>query len=352
MSCIFCKKEFTLCSLPLPENYPYSQTHSGVAYFKGKYYLTTSPFPSIKRNRFVTYVRAFVSKISFGVLGKPIIGELYENPFLYVGINNKDGNPASKFKLMQHRPLQEIPEYYYGLPAFNSDPDIYIEDNNIYVLNRTVYRTKLCPGEVLNKYEIRIHLISGTIDSEKFKFSRDLVLINTEDSFVSPCLSKYLDNYILMYMDTASYLDGLSFNGLYIMKALNIDGFMCTNTKNKVKVIAGSYLPWHMSVFHYQSKMYAIVACVKRGEAKRCWQMLGEFNEDLSELNIYQTPLTDYNSYRGAACVREDGEFVLYTTTVHEKLKGSNSVDGREVIMAHMSFKELIIKLKNNEINE
>ena len=70
--------------------------------------------------------------------------------------------------------------------------------------------------------------------------------------------------------------------------------------------------------------------------------MLGEFNQDLSCLKIYQTPLTDYSSYRGAACVNKNGEFVLYNTTVHEKIAGSKSVDGRDVIMAHMQFDKLL----------
>ena len=104
-----------------------------------------------------------------------------------------------------------------------------------------------------------------------------------------------------------------------------------------------------MSVFQYQNRLYAIIACVKKGEGHRCWQMFGDFDEDLTSLTIYNTPLTDYKSYRGAACVTPEGEFVLYSTTVHEQIKGSKAVDGRDVIMAHMPFKQLLETLRKNE---
>ena len=86
-----------------------------------------------------------------------------------------------------------------------------------------------------------------------------------------------------------------------------------------------------------------------KGIGHRCWQMLGEFDDDLTYLKIYRTPLTDYASYRGAACVTDSGLFVLYSTTVHEKIKGSKSVDGRDVIMAKMPFNELLRMLKERE---
>ena len=74
--------------------------------------------------------------------------------------------------------------------------------------------------------------------------------------------------------------------------------------------------------------------------------MFGEFDESLDNFTIYQKPLTNLNSYRGAACVREDGLFVLYSTTVHEKIKGSKSVDGRDIIMSSMPFNLLISELR------
>ena len=76
--------------------------------------------------------------------------------------------------------------------------------------------------------------------------------------------------------------------------------------------------------------------------------MLGEFADDFSSLRVYKTPLTDYNSYRSSAIVH-DGQFILYNSTVDEKIPGGKSVDGREIIVAEMPFKDVISKLRQYE---
>jgi hypothetical protein len=114
-----------------------------------------------------------------------------------------------------------------------------------------------------------------------------------------------------------------------------------------VEIDVSEFIPWHMSLFSHNDSLYAIVACVKRGTTSRCFQMLGEFSEDLSKLKIFKQPLTDYNSYRGSGYVSTDNIFHLYTTTVHEKIIGGTSIDGREILYAQMPFEDLITKLKN-----
>lgn len=114
--------------------------------------------------------------------------------------------------------------------------------------------------------------------------------------------------------------------------------------KTFINIEKGNYEPWHFSVFDFEDKLYAIIACVRHGEKQRCWQMLGEFDEGLTTLKIYQTPLTDYKSYRGSALVTDYGDFVFYNSVVNEKIKKGKSVDGREVIVASRSFESLIKK--------
>lgn len=345
---IFQKSDFILCGVPVPVGYPQSLTHAGIASYKGHFYLTCSPFPSYRNSRYVSYIREFLKRLSLGRLCNRKAGESFENPLLYYGVT-KNNEPATDFYLMQQRPLMEAPEPYFGLPAFNSDPDIFIEGDTIYVLNRAIFRTELRPGELLNKYIIRLYLISGKIDGNKFKFERNILFKESESIFVSPCITHYNNDYLLTYLDTASYIDGKTFKGLYLMKSNTIDGLKNEENWNKVSIQVNGYTPWHMSVFQHYDKLYSIVACVKKYTGHFCWQMLGEFTDDLSCLKIYNTPLTDYNSYRGAACVRDDGEFVLYSTTVHEKIKGSKAVDGRDIIMAHMPFGDLLRMLKEQE---
>ena len=349
MQPLFKKTDFQLCQVPVPSGYPQSQTHSGVALYEGKYYLTVSPYPSHQEKLYKVLIKTIMRKLSCDRLFPVVRSESYENPCLY--IQSEDGGIPTHFKLMQQHPLMDTPDDYYGLPAFNSDPDIFIEDGIIYVLNRVVYRTKLCPGEPLNKYDNRIYLISGEIDKERFKLDRILRLHSSDkQALVSPCFFKYNNKYYLLVLETNSYNDGESFEGLYKITSEQVVGLKDNNNWEKIIIEnIGDFIPWHISTFQYQSRLYAIVACIKKGKSHRCWQMFGAFNKDLSFMKLYHTPLTDYKSYRGAACVTQNGEFVLYSTTVHEAIQGSNSVDGRDVIMAHMPFDLLLRQLRANE---
>lgn len=346
MISIFKKEQFKVCMVPVPTGYPQSQTHAGVFYNDGIVYLTSSPFPVKNTSKCIAYLKACVRKITNGKFCKLIIGETYENPCLYTQVYH---GATCEFKLMQAQPLMDQPTPYYGYPSFNSDPDIFVEDGYIYVLNRCVFRTKLTPGRHRDEYEIRLYLIKGAIDGDKFKLYEVILLKESNELSVSPCITKYGNRYLLMQLYTNCYNDGQSFNGLRYIEDNTIRGLQNTEQWNKIQVNSGVYLPWHMSLFENDGILYSIAACIKRGEPHKCYQMLGQFSSDLKEFHVYQTPLTDYNSYRGSAYVSEDGIIHLYSTTVNEKVPGGMSVDGREVIYASMNFNELIHKLKDNE---
>ncbi len=343
---VFRRRDFTLCDVPVPKGYPQSQTHSGIAIYAGRYYLTASPYPVVKYRKFVKYLRISVRKLLRGWLFKPIIGEEYENPCLYVGEVVNSGFPT-KFIPMASHPLMETPERYYGLPAYNSDPDIYIEDGIFHILNRSVFRTR----KLGNGYEsiTNIYLIRGVAEGERFKLLSNQLVKEWDKPYASPCLTKFKNKYILTYLDTNSAIDGETFTALYIEKMNSIEDIKEQNQVHQVTVESGRLLPWHMSLFHYEEKLYTIIACVERGDkSRKIWQMLGVFNDDLSQLKVFPRPLTDYNSYRGAACVNEQGIFVMYSTTVHESIPGSKSADGRDVVMASMPFCELLNEIKQN----
>ena len=339
MEVVFKRSDFTICDVTVPKGYPQSQTHVGVARDGEKTILVSSPFPSVKYSKWCTYIRVALRKLSFGRLFKVVRGEYFENPCLYMsgdGIN---------FNLMQSRPLMETPDAYYGLPAFNSDPDLFVDNDTVYVLNRAIFRTKLTPGMHRDEYDIRIYLIKGVLDEGRFKFLSTNLLKETTDLIVSPCITKYHGEYIYTSLWTNCYNDGENFEGLRYLKASSIEALHDTEDWHEVSVNTDNWIPWHMSIFVHDNRLYSIVACVQRGIPNRCWQMIGVFNENLTEMKIFDMPLTDYHSYRGAAYVDSEGEFNLYNTTVHEKIKGGKSVDGREVLMAHIPFAELMEKL-------
>lgn len=339
MNVIFKRKDFALCNVPVPKGYPQSQTHAGVVFKDGRYYMTTSPYPNPIRPLWLRYLAAAIWKLSFNRINILYNGEEYENPMLYEAIQFSEHHIPTDFQLVKGSPLMQKPEDKYGTGSFCSDPDLSVIDGSICVLNRTTYR-----GNETKKGETIVHLMKGTID--KGDFVKESTTPLFKEGYKSPCLIKYGNRYSYFCLDTNSYNDGKPCKALLLRKS---DDMINWSDITEVTLSNGDYEPWHMSVFTYKEKLYSIIACVKKGESHRCWQMLGEFNEDLSQLKIYQTPLTDYRSYRGAACVNDEGEFVLYSTTVREKVNGSKSVDGRDVIMAHTPFGALLASLQNSE---
>ena len=349
MNTVFKKSDFQLCKVPVPEGYKQSQTHAGIAIHDGDFYLTTSPYPNCKQPQWILYGKAALNKLRLGKLTNTRPAEQFENPCLYIGYDKLDEGIPYKFKLLQSTPLMPPPDPYYGLPAFNSDPDIFIEGNEIHILNRVVYRVELHPNQHVSKYNVRLFHIYGDIDDKRFKYKGTELLHETDQILISPCMTKYDGKYILTQLDTNAYNDGQTFKGLFIANGLCLSDFKRQNLEwEKVYIENNGLLPWHMSLFLHKGILFTIMACIEKGKGHRCWQMLGEFNRDLTKLKIYKTPLTDYKSYRGTACVNKLGEFVLYNTTVGEKISGGKSVDGREVIMAHMPIEKLFDELRRN----
>ena len=338
---VFSEHDFNLCDIPVPDNYPQSQTHAGVAPINGYVILTSSPFPSITEKVALRYLKAIIRKVSYGRFCKLVRGESYENPCLYIS----DAGKPTEFRLMQTRPLMEQPDPYYGYPSFNSDPDLFVENETIYVINRMIFRTRLTPGRNRDEYMIRHYFIKGILDNGRFKYLSTRLIYESDDLSVSPCLTKFRNGYIMTNLYTNCYNDGESFEGLRYVSGDTIESVTSRHDWMDISVDTSKYLPWHMSLFVHEEKLYTIVACVKRGEDHRCYQMLGVFSDGLTKLRIYDTPLCNYNSYRGSAYVSNDGIFHLYSTTVNEKIRGGKSVDGREVIYASMPFKELLKKI-------
>lgn len=341
---IFRREDFVLCRVPVPLGYPQSQTHAGVALIGNHYYLSTSPYPAYSRPKMIARLIHLVRLISQGRFCNYLPAESFENPCLYKGDNDDLSAPFS-FSLMQQTPLMNMPEQFYGYPSYNSDPDIFIEDRIISVLNRCVIRI----SESNHHYLIRIYLLRGVDEGGKFKLLSNNLFFESKECTLSPSLEKINNRYIFAYIDSNSAIDGESFTGVFIHELKDLSPIDSTHSPRKVVLKGSPFLPWHMSLFQHDGRLYAIMACVEKGVKGRIWQLLGEFNSNLTELYIYKTPLTDYNSYRGAACVSDSGIFVLYSTTVHEKINGSNSVDGRNVIMAKMPFDNLMTEIRDSE---
>lgn len=331
---IFSRSDFHLCEVPVPKGYQQSQTHSGIFYYKGKYYLTSTPFPLMSYAPLVNYIRVIVSKLSFGLLVDLYKAESQENACFYVGDNNT--LPPIVFTPVGSNPIVEKPKSSNGLRAYNSDPDLYIENDTFFILNRSVFREKSDNGQLATS---KLFLISGPLSNPDNKNICKIYQWDN-DVCVSPCLTKFRDNYLLMYLDTDAFVNDV-FNGLYVKSFSDLSLIGSSGTWTRIDVNSDIYLPWHMSLFSYQDRLYAIVSCLIKGGVRKVWQMMGEFDDNLTSLKIFQRPLTDFSSYRGSALVTNEGEFILYSTTINENCLGGKSVDGREIIMTHLPFSEL-----------
>ena len=339
MKYIFRDQDLHLCYLPLPKGYPLSQTHCGVVCKGDKVYLTSSPFPLRRRSLLTVYGKALIRKVTANTFCNEERAEYYENPFIYIGYMDKE-IPPSNFKLAASNPLMPPPDPILGFPSFNSDPTIYFEQGSIHVLNRVTHRGN-------NNFENRLFHINGKIENDYFKLDGIRVIYEGTRKLISPCLERYKDDYLLTYLDTNCYNDGKPNCNLYITRAKQIDD-LCQTDWDRVSIHSKDFTPWHMSLFVNDNKLYGVIACVKNGDDHRCYQMLGVFSDDLTSLTIFQTPLCKLNSYRGAAFVK-NGLFYLYTTTVHEKIHGGRSVDGREVLVGVKNFEQVLSKLVKYE---
>lgn len=357
ISSIFKKNDFILCDVPVPIGYPQSQTHAGISYVPSKlngysYWLVSSPFPNKKPNRLIIIIKKALKSILLKNISiktknnnNKVTGEDYENPMLYFANETEKGEPPIKFIPFRDNPLMDKPKDIYGGGTYCSDPDIFIENSDVYILNRETFRRYYFKEKNQYSSYTRINLLHGKVVDSEFK------IINIDTKFTeidlagSPCIINFNDKYHYIYLITNSYNDGKDIGKLVIRSDNTIEGRF--ESKKIARVDGGNFIPWHLSVFQHNGTLYSVVACIIKGNKRRCYQMLGEFDNNLDTLKIYQIPLTNLNSYRGSAFVREDGEFILYSTTVFEKFTGSKSIDGREIIVAHKKFDLILKELQN-----
>ena len=338
---IFQEADLTLCEVPVPKGYPQSQTHSGVVACNDRVYLTTSPYPQIRCGRMKSHIRALILRLTKGEWPK-IYGDNCENPMLYWGDNGND-SPIT-FTPFKGNPFINIPPSLYGYPAFNSDPDIYQENDNLYVINREYIRNYSPDGDI-GDVLTRIDMVKFRATDKGAEYVRSQIIKEEHYSITSPCIAKYDGKYRLIYVDTQSYNEANADCHLYYESSDDIEGSY--SNKVEIEIESGDYVPWHLSVFQYEGRLYAVVACVYDGKPQRLYQMLGVFDEKLSILNIYQRPLISIPSYRGGAYVSEEGRFILYSTTDKYMMAGSKSVDGKDVVLANIDFKTLLKEISD-----
>lgn len=334
---VFKEEDFELCDLPLPDGYPNSWTHAGIEYVMDgyggfHYFLTCSPYPNYNDD--------------------------YENPMLFYAEARAGNIPPTSFTPYPHNPLQSDPG-----DGYNADPDILYADSSLHIINRPYLRPD----------SIWVNIQHSVIINEKLCFTKPTILYSnhqepynfgqdslSKTTLISPSLVKYNGKYRCYHLVTNSYNDNSDCKGIVIMEGDSIS----TNDPFKMikigQINACPAKPWHMDVFQYSGKLYAIVCAYVPKEnhfqnipivgrflvkERHCYQYLA-VSDDGINFKVYPKPLTTINSYRSSAFVREDGMFILYISTIDYKPRCSISQDGRNIMLAFKPFKEVINECK------
>lgn len=325
------KSQFERVYCDVPSGYLQGQTHAGISYipagFDGyTHWLVVSPYANYNVN--------------------------WENPCVYYANNRPDGKPPVVFTA---HPLNPLVIRRYGSPGefrgFNSDPDIYFDGTHMRVLNRIFMIPTTVNGATLTGDSIEcMEVTSASKTQERF------ILTNHEvpsykrlNGILSPTLLKHNGKYRIYTLSTSGGSVNCTCRGLAISESTTVDsrGFI---TQDIGSIHGRTMEAWHMQVFKHNNEFYAIV-CATDWSAetnnKPLKQYLAYGGSDGFKFIIYEKPLVSYESYRGAAYVREDGLFVLYTTVVSTEWSGEYSVDGREVLLCTANFNEMLNVIRN-----
>lgn len=328
---IFKVSDLELCSIPLPAGYPLSWTHPSIEYSQNgiggyNYFLGQTPYPSG--------------------------ADVYENPMIYRANARVDNKPPINWIAFPNNPLQEDPQSTLGGIGYNADIDLIIDNGVLYSTCRPYLTRYNLNGAPIQRTWVN----SQAINSQFTEATEPIDLYdnysnnywgygNTLPTLVSPAFIRVGDKIRSYHLITTSYnADKTRMRQLVIMEGTDMITPNNFTFKKFGSVLGRDLEPWHIDVFKYQNKYYAIVVCTDMTRTPTSGygaQMLA-VSEDGENFRIYPRPLTTASSYRGTAFVREDGLFCMYTSTVAKIIPQQTSIDGRDIFLASMEFENLL----------
>jgi hypothetical protein len=279
-----------------------------------------------------------------------------ENPILCYGISDANETPI-KWKVYSQ---------IVGKPksGYNSDPTMFFMNDKLYVF----WRENSTPRTINDNIERATY---GCIISEKDRFEIKYPILCEENAFtdkeVSPTLLKVKDSYIgyamhlrfsnpkfrfrnkivnstlkkiLWLMGILEIYNDKKCYGISIWKSNSINQTFKYIKTTKIKNCNSLYRPWHMDIFEYNNKFYAVIQ-TNQTNADICLAV----SEDYETFTMYSTPLITNKSidkigiYKPTAFVYDDYFYLYYT---------AQDVDNRslnKMYRTSINFQELINKL-------
>jgi hypothetical protein len=304
-------RPYQWCSVPVPQSCPkQSQTHPSILFFKQKWngenlWLATTPYPNARVE--------------------------YENPCVYYA----DHQSFTKFTPVENNPILPYP----GGTKFNSDVELYFENNTLFAVSREY------DGGNLSKKM----LLQSSGDGHTWSVPH--VLFETADAtleLLSPSVLQYKNNIRFYCLNgNAGVLKKGVCTGIDVLegKSLNDSDFKIVDrgaflNKNDIGIE-----PWHCDVFEYKKMLYMVLCArnVRKKTIRAPMETYLAVSDNYLDFFIFPQPIVKHiKTYRPTAFV-DNNDFYLYFSAVGRYL---NDGSDRAIGLAIFDMKELLQEVR------
>lgn len=307
---------FAWCRIPVPEGYPkQSQTHPSILYIPGgwkgaTHWLGTTPYPG---------------------------GDIrFENPCIYYA-NSRKGCAPTSFTPIKNNPVADWP----GGKSFNSDVDLFLGNETLYVINR------VNEGHILREVEIYSSNDGENWSAPEFVFGSN----EEKRQLLSPSIIEHEGKYRIYFLSgDAGIRKRGHCGGIEVIEgtSLGAPDFKVLGKGEFLNKKETGIEPWHFDLFPYRGKLY-MVFCgrnIKKRTLRYPMETYLAVSDDFMNFTIFDVPVIRYvKTYRPTAYVDENGIFNLYFSVV-----GSVANDGsdRAVALTSMPMERLLELVNKN----
>lgn len=364
---IFSKDEMLFCSIPVPpindhkdgvfdftadqiSKYGQSQTHPSIVFIPGgwnghEYWLATTPYP---------------------------VG-VFENPCIYYGDADVDGNPPRVFTpiagtasgafTMVNNPIVKVPNN----TIINSDPDLWYDSDNsiMWMISRensngfAAYSQKSAIGQAWTPRGDR---------ATGYLWKKDVGQLVGKPEFLSPAILK-IDNKIRVYSLSGSggiFSPNYKLNrglcwGLWVMEGTTLEGAGDFVYVKKAAILGKRGIePWHMDMFVDSRTGYIYMICSAKNNLTNTTDVYLAESADGWNFNLFSKPLISggYSHYRPTAALRSDNSLVVYFSVTNAPSTAASypngasdvPVDGRAIGVCCKDFDEILLELREAKV--
>lgn len=284
-----------------------------------------------------------------------------ENPILCYSEKVNPNTPPTEWKV--YGLVNEKPE-----EGYNSDPTLLFKDGQFYVYWRENYEHSLKPHKYIRAtYAAKVSNGAFEQVGKEILFTEDKEIdtetcptfMQNEDGSVTayamhlkfhserirdmrnPWMKK-IALKVVGLTDLLGFYSQQKHYGIAVWKQQGAitDPFVHTST-NKISKCNKLYRPWHMDLFDWEGKRYAIIQ-TNQSNADLCLAV----SEDMEHFTMFKKPLITNATidklgiYKPCAAVTPDGKFYLYYTAQDKDNRALN-----KLYMTSMQFDELLSKL-------